>query len=160
MIQISEITAAHDSAIADIIATVGIEFGAVGEGFGPADAEVAAMSQHYSDANRSLYLVAEIDGEIVGGGGIAAFEGRPQTSELRKLFLLPKVRGLGIGEAISQQCIEFAKTRGYTECYLETMGGMKAAIGLYRKLGFSILEKPLPGSAHCGCEIWMLNCWG
>ena len=160
MIQVSEITTAHDATIAGIIASVGKEFGAVGEGFGPADAEVAAMSQHYSDASRSLYLVAEIDGEIVGGGGIAAFAGRPQTSELRKLFLLPKARGLGIGEAISMQCLEYAKSHGYSECYLETMGGMKAAIALYKKLGFTILQEPLPGSAHGGCETWMLKRWG
>ncbi|PCJ54443.1 MAG: GNAT family N-acetyltransferase [Planctomycetota bacterium] len=160
MFQIFEITAAHDAAIAEIITTVGIEFGAVGEGFGPADAEVSAMSENYRNVNRSLYLVAEIDGEIVGGGGVAAFVGRPQTSELRKLFLLPKARGLGIGETISVQCLEYAKNHGYTECYLETMGGMKAAIALYQKLGFNILQEPLPGSAHCGCEIWMLNRWG
>ena len=136
---------------------MGVEFGAVGEGYGPADAEVASMSEHYLDANRSLYLVAEVDGKIVGGGGIAEFVGRPQTSELRKLFLLPGARGLGIGEAISLQCLEYAEKRGYSECYLETIGNMESAIALYQKLGFHLLEEPLPGSAHGGCDIWMLK---
>lgn len=158
-IRISEITRAQDAAIKEIITTVGVEFGAVGEGYGPADAEVSAMSEHYLDANRSLYLVAEVDGKIVGGGGIAGFEGRPQTSELRKLFLLPSARGLGLGEAISRQCLEYAEKRGYTECYLETIGSMESAIALYYKLGFTILDEPFPGSVHGGCEIWMLKRW-
>lgn len=154
-IRISEITPAQDEAIQGIITTVGAEFGAVGEGYGPADAEVSAMSKHYGDANRSLYLVAEVNDEIVGGGGVAGFEGRPQTCELRKFFLLTSARGLGIGEAISRQCLEYAEKRGYSECYLETLGNMKAAIALYQKLGFDILKEPLPGSTHGGCDTWM-----
>ncbi len=38
------ISAEYDQTICDIIKKVGAEFGAIGEGFGPSDAEVLAMS--------------------------------------------------------------------------------------------------------------------
>ena len=45
-VKISPITSEQDAVVCHIIRTVGAEFGAVGEGFGPGDAEVQAMSRH------------------------------------------------------------------------------------------------------------------
>lgn len=44
---IQPIEAQHDADMCQIIQQVGAQYGAVGEGFGPADAEVLCMSQHY-----------------------------------------------------------------------------------------------------------------
>ncbi len=73
MYQIIPIQTQHDVTISTIIQQVGAQYGAVGEGFGPADAEVSCMSQHYLTENRSQYLVALLDGQVVGGAGIAPF---------------------------------------------------------------------------------------
>ena len=70
---IEPISSEYDRALSEIIKTVGAEFGAIGEGFGPSDAEVDAMSQHYGEQDSSLYLVAFVDGKLVGGCGIASF---------------------------------------------------------------------------------------
>lgn len=147
----------HDARICEIIQRVGAEFGAVGEGFGPSDPEVNAMSAHYMEATSSQYLVATVNGEIVGGGGVAAFNGSAQVCELRKLFLLPEGRGFGLGKALTEECLAFARAKGYKKCYLDTLKCMTSAVALYEKLGFIHLEQPLAGTIHSACDVWMVK---
>ena len=151
------ITKADDPAVCELIKTVGREFGAVGEGFGPGDAEVEAMSRHYLAKDRARYWVAECGGEIVGCGGIAAFNGSPGVCELRKLFVLPGYRGKGIGKALTLTGLEYAKSVGYQQCYLDTLANMTTAIALYQQLGFEHLPQPLGGTIHGGCDVWMIK---
>ncbi len=149
-----------DTIMCSVIQQVGREFGAIGEGFGPSDDEVQAMSQHYSQDQRSAYFVAEVDGKIVGGGGIAPFSTRDDQQdicELRKLFILPEGRGLGLGKQLTERCLEFAKEQGFLRCYLDTLKSMTAAIALYEKMGFEHLSQPLDGSIHGGCDVWMMK---
>ncbi|WP_457676606.1 GNAT family N-acetyltransferase [Thiolapillus sp.] len=146
----------QDEDMANIILAVGREFGAVGEGFGPGDAEVTQMSHHYP-LPHSRYYTATLQGRVVGGGGIAPFAGSRETCELRKLFLLPEVRGKGIGRALAETCLRFARQAGYRYCYLDTLQSMQAAIGLYQSLGFRKLDHPLEGVVHHGCDVWMLK---
>lgn len=155
--KIQAITQQHDVRICEIIKAVGREYGAIGEGFGPSDDEVNAMSLHYQDDSASCYLIASVAGNIVGGCGIAPFNGSNTVCELRKLFLLPQSRGAGIGKKLTESCLEYAKKRGYTKCYLDTLSNMTSAIALYEKLDFLHLDKPLVGTIHNGCDIWMLK---
>ncbi len=155
--QIVPIETLHDADICRIIQQVGAQYGAVGEGFGPADAEVSCMSQHYLTENRSQYLVVLLDGQVVGGAGIAPFLQHSEVCELKKLFLLPSSQGLGIGKALTQACLTFAIEQRYQQCYLDTLSNMTAAIGLYEKLGFKHLKQPLAGTVHGGCDVWMLK---
>lgn len=154
---IEPIQAQHNSEICKIIKSVGKEFGAIGEGFGPSDAEVDAMSEHYTLDKNSLYLVASIDGKVVGGCGLAPFQGSESTCELKKLFLLPESRGLGLGKQLTERCLAFAKPQGFSQCYLDTLKSMTSAIKLYESLGFIHLDKPLDGTEHGGCDVWMLK---
>lgn len=154
---IEEICPEFDDAICRIIKETGREYGAIGEGFGPSDAEVLNMSRHYNVSTRSLYLIARIEDRVVGGGGIASFKGRDEVCELRKLFLLSESRGMGIGKALTQRCLAFALSQGYKQCYLDTLSNMKSAIALYEKFGFTHLDKPFDGTIHGGCDVWMLK---
>ncbi|WP_373077302.1 GNAT family N-acetyltransferase [Zhongshania sp.] len=157
MIKISPIRAHEDPAIAQIIVDVGAEFGAIGEGYGPSDAEVSCMSQYYLREQNAMYLVATVDGQIVGGCGIAPLADLERTCELKKLFLLPEARGLGIGKKLVMECLHFAKERGFSQCYLDTLANMTKAISLYEKLGFEHLDRQLGGTAHSGCDVWMMK---
>lgn len=154
---LSPITPQLDAIVCDIIKTVGAEFGAIGEGFGPSDEEVLNMSSHYLEENRCGYWVAQVDGKVVGCGGIAPFNASADICELRKLFLLPESRGLGIGKALTEHCLSFAKQQGYKQCYLDTLANMESAIKLYKKLGFEQLSAPMPGTEHNGCDVWMIK---
>src|SRR5690625_2742179 len=87
----------------------------------------------------------------------AGFNGSREICELRKLFLLKESRGLGVGKALVVKCLEYARQKGYKECYLDTLSSMKSAIALYEKFGFVHLDRPLEGTIHNGCDVWMLK---
>lgn len=157
MFTIAPIQAQHNADIARVIEQVGTEYGAIGEGFGPSDAEVTAMSHHYLAENRSLYLVATVDGKVVGGAGIAPFLDLQEVCELKKLFLLPETRGLGIGKALTRACLDFARSQNYKHCYLDTLSTMQTAIRLYESVGFEHKDAPWPGTLHGGCDVWMIK---
>ncbi|WP_413699062.1 GNAT family N-acetyltransferase [Psychromonas sp. KJ10-10] len=155
--QIQPIHPSQDQKMCFIIKSVGKEFGAIGDGFGPSDPEVEAMSQYYSDDSNSCYLIATINGLVVGGCGIATFNGDKDICELRKLFISKESRGLGLGIKLTEQCLAYAQQKGYKSCYLDTLSNMQSAIKLYEKLDFKHLPKPLDGTIHNGCDVWMLK---
>lgn len=106
----------------------------------------------------SKYFLAELDGEMVGGGGIYPTDGLPQdTCELVKMYLLPQARGLGLGRKLIEKCIEAANDLGYKNIYLETMPELKQALYVYEKFGFKFLKGPMGNSGHTGCSMWMLK---
>ena len=107
---------------------------------------------------RSKYFLAEIDGKMVGGGGIYPTDGLDDdTCELVKMYLLPQARGHGLGKMLIEKCIEAAKENGYKKIYLETMPELKQAMKVYEKFGFKYLNGPMGNSGHTGCEMWMLK---
>jgi putative acetyltransferase len=146
-----------DAAIAAIIRSVMPEFGAGGEGFAIHDAEVGAMHAAYTQP-RCAYFVLEIDGKVVGGGGVAPLEhGEPDVCELRKMYFLPEARGFGAGRAMITRCLNTARELGFKRCYLETLTGMDAAQALYRKQGFTPLCAPMGSTGHHGCDRWFIR---
>ena len=145
-----------DAAVAAIIRTVMPEFGAVGCGFAISDPEVDWMSRAYAES-RSAYFVVERDGTVIGGGGIAPLAGGDgATCELRKMYFLPEARGVGAGTAMMARCLRAARDAGFSRCYLETLGGMDAAMRLYERSGFKRIDAPLGATGHGGCNTFYL----
>ena len=118
------------------------------------DGEVKAMHEAYND-DRAVYYVV-VDGDrIVGGAGIARLDGGEESvCELKKMYLLPEARGVGVGEQLLETCLEAARNAGFTTCYLETIRRMTAARALYEKHGFRKLEAPMGYTGHFGCDSW------
>ena len=153
-IEIRPIEARDDAAIAAIIRTVMPEFGATGCGFAISDPEVDWMTRAYA-APRSAYFVVERDGVVEGGGGIAPLAGGDaDTCELRKMYFLPTLRGLGAGTALMARCLDAARGFGFGRCYLETLTGMDAAMRLYERSGFRRIEAALGDTGHGGCNTF------
>ena len=141
-----------DAAVAAIIRTVMTSFGASGPGFAIHDPEVSGMSTAYARP-RAAYFVVERDGVVVGGAGIAPLDGGDAgTCELRKMYFLPEARGLGLGRAMLERCLEAARALGYQRCYLETLTGMDQAQALYVKLGFTRIAGACGSTGHHGCD--------
>ncbi len=106
----------------------------------------------------SIYFVALMDDELVGGGGIYPSDGLPNgTCELVKMYLLPEARGIGLGKRIIEECLAFAKENGYTQVYIESMPELENALKVYEKFGFKYISAPLGNTGHHGCEKWMLR---
>lgn len=154
---IRPIQPADDAAVASIIRAVMPEFGADGPGFAIHDPEVGAMSAAY-DRPGAAYFVVEKDGVVAGGGGVAPLDGGPDgVCELRKMYFLPSLRGLGAGAALMARCLEAARALGYRQVYLETLRGMDAAQKLYERSDFRRLEGPMGSTGHFGCNRFYLR---
>lgn len=145
-----------DGAIAGVIRSVMPEFGADGPGFAIHDAEVNAMFAAYQRPG-CAYFVAERDGEVLGGAGVAPLDdGDPTICELRKMYVLSWGRGIGCGRALLERCLEIARTMGYRQMYLETLAGMRQAQALYQKTGFSEISRSMGNTGHFGCDRFFL----
>jgi putative acetyltransferase len=80
-------------------------------------------------------FVARRDGEAVGCGALrldAAGYG-----ELKRMFVLPTARGLGLGRRILDRIEEEARREGLTCVRLETGVHQPEALGLYRAAGYA-----------------------
>lgn len=160
--RIRPIEARDDAAIAAIIRSVMPEFGATGCGFAISDPEVDWMHRAYAEP-RAAYFVIERDhgsghAVVEGGGGIAPLAGGdPDTCELRKMYFLPGLRGLGAGAALMARCLQAAQAFGFQRCYLETLTGMDAAMRLYERSGFRRIDAPMGNTGHGGCNTFYLR---
>lgn len=158
---IRPIEARDDAAVAAIIRTVMPEFGATGCGFAINDPEVDWMSKAYAEP-RSAYFVVERrldDGAriVEGGGGVAPLIGGDgDVCELRKMYFLPTLRGLGAGAALMMRCLDAARGFGFRHCYLETLTGMDAAMKLYERSGFRRIPQAMGATGHGGCNTFYL----
>ena len=154
--RVRPICAADDAAIAAVIRCVMPEYGADGPGFALHDPEVGAMTAAY-DRPGAAYLVLDVDGEVVGGAGVAPLDGGDGvTCELRKMYVLPQARG-GAGRLLLAAALDTARHLGWRRVYLETLTGMDAAQRLYAAAGFRPLCAPLGATGHFGCDRWYLR---
>lgn len=153
---IRPIAPGDDATMAAIIRSVMPEFGADGPGFAIHDPEVDAMSAAYA-APRHQYFVVERNGQVEGGGGIAPLAGGDgSVCELRKMYFLPTLRGVGAGVALMQVCLAYARAAGFRQCYLETLTGMDRAQALYERTGFRRIPQSLGSTGHFGCNRFYL----
>lgn len=156
-IEIRKIRPEDNNALAVIVRNALAEFGANKPGtvyFDPTTDNLFALFQQTG----SVYFVALIDNEVVGGAGIFPTEGLPaDTCELVKMYLSSKVRGRGLGKFLIDKCIAQAIEEGYSKMYLETLPELNKAVKVYEKFGFEYLDAPLGNSGHFGCDVWMIK---
>ena len=87
---------------------------------------------------RGVFLVAELDGDAVGCGGIRALGGG--VFEVKHLWLRPAVQGRGFGRALLAELERRAIGFGASELVLDTNASLEAAGGLYRSSGYDDTE--------------------
>lgn len=101
--------------------------------------------------------IAELDGERAG----AVFVVRKSTAvaQLRMLILTPEARGLGLGGRLTDECIAFARRKGYQKMRLWTNSCLDAARAIYAKRGFRLVKsEPYHGFGHdLVGETWELR---
>lgn len=91
-----------------------------------------------TESKNEIEIVAEINGKIVGTAGIDAVGGKFKISNRADfgIAILKEYCGLGIGSALTNACIECARTAGFSQLELNVVAENKAAVSLYKKLGF------------------------
>ena len=156
-LNIREIKQSDNETLSSIVKNTLAEFGANHPNTVYYDPTTDALYELFQ-AKNAKYFVAEIDDEIVGGGGIFPTEGLPnETCELVKMYLKPAGRGIGLGRTLIEKCINTARENGFGKIYLETMPELKQALKVYEKFGFEYLKGPMGNSGHSGCSLWMLK---
>ncbi len=96
--------------------------------------EVANLPGAYGAEDGRLFF-AEVDGRAAGCVGVRRFsEG---VCEMKRLYVDPEMRGLGLGRQLALAAIQAAKALGYRRVMLDTLPAMRIAVKLYRELGFT-----------------------
>lgn len=80
------------------------------------------------------FFVVRSDGVAAGCGGIQFFE--DEFGELKRMYVRPQFRGLGLAKGLLNHLQEFARERGVGKLRLETGVYQMEAIALYEKFGF------------------------
>lgn len=83
----------------------------------------------------AIYLVAELDGRIVGHCGVTNILGE---GDITNVAVHPDYRNRGIGQSMLKALIQQGKTAGITAFTLEVRAGNQAAVHMYEKAGFAV----------------------
>jgi putative acetyltransferase len=119
---------------ASVIEQVLQEYGLSWEASG-ADKDVLEVETFYLSVGGEFWVV-EHQGQIVGTGAYYPTIRGDRAVEIRKMYLLPNVRGKGLGKFLLTQLEETITAKGFQEIWLETASVLKEAILLYEKNGY------------------------
>jgi len=101
-------------------------------GFDPALSISAGASELTPPAG--LMLVAYLRQEPVGCGALKFHADAP--SELKRMWVAPRIRGLGLGQRLLHELERHAKEAGVATLRLETNRSLTSAIAMYRRSGY------------------------
>lgn len=96
--------------------------------------ELAVLPGKYAPPEGEILLARGSTGEPLGC--IALRPLSEQVCEMKRLYVDPASRGIGVGKALVEAIIDVSRKAGYREMRLDTLDTMDAAIGLYRSFGF------------------------
>jgi putative acetyltransferase len=101
------------------------------------DAELAGLPGEYAPPAGEL-LLAYVDGELAGSGALRplADVDYANACEMKRLYVRPAFRGLGLGRTIAEALLDAARGAGYSAILLDTLDEMETARELYGSLGF------------------------
>ena len=114
------------------------------------DHDVAEWEKEYGGDSGVLLLVVDPAGDVVGTAGIRLLE--PGVGEIKRMWIRPACRGLGLGRQLMDGCLEEARALGCGILRLDSERRLEAALGLYRSYGF----REIPDyNGNPRAEIWM-----
>jgi DNA-binding MarR family transcriptional regulator/ribosomal protein S18 acetylase RimI-like enzyme len=102
------------------------------QGFDPSRSIPAAEAD--MTPPHGVLLVARLRGRPVGCGALKLHPGEP--AELKRMWVDPSARGLGLGRRLLRELELYAADAGATTIRLETNGSLTEAIALYRSAGY------------------------
>jgi DNA-binding MarR family transcriptional regulator/GNAT superfamily N-acetyltransferase len=85
--------------------------------------------------------IAEIEGRQVGHVFLVRHPDEPGVAKLRLLYVDPEARGLGLGQALVAECVNFARVSGYGRITLWTQSMLHSAHRIYQAVGFRLVRE-------------------
>jgi putative acetyltransferase len=117
-----------------------------------ADRDVIEVEEAYLRAGGEFWVV-EQDTVIVGTAAYQPITRGNQAVEIRKMYLLPEVRSLGLGRYLLQALEKAITLQDYQEIWLETATILKEAVKLYERNGY----EPATGVETARCDLVYLK---
>ena len=118
-------------------------------------AEVADLPGKYGPPAGELLI-----GLAPDGGALGCVALRPLANgvaEMKRLYMTPQARGLGLGRALVEAIVSAAAKIGYRQIRLDTLPEMDAALALYRSAGFAPIARyydtPVEGTVFLGLTL-------
>ena len=99
------------------------------------------------------FFVVRHNGMAAGCGGVHLFVASSTDvafGELKRMFVRPQFRGMGLGRKLVEHMVDFVQQRGITVLRLETGIYQKEAIALYESLGFQRIQ---PFGKYCVTDV-------
>jgi DNA-binding MarR family transcriptional regulator/GNAT superfamily N-acetyltransferase len=109
--------------------------------------EITARFLRDFDPAREKCWIAEMSGEIAGS--VFLIRDTDEIARLRLLYVEPSARGMGVGRKLVDECIGFARDKGYARLDLWTNSILSSARRIYERAGFQLIkEEPHHSFGH------------
>ena len=116
--------------------------------------ELKDLPGKYGPPDGALLLAME-DQQALGCVALRRFSST--DAEMKRLYVQPLHRHLGLGRVLAQRIVERARELGYRRMVLDTLDTMHGAQALYRSLGFvdidAYYDNPLPGALYFAKDL-------
>jgi putative acetyltransferase len=113
-----------------------------------ADKDVLQIEAYYLKTGGEFWVI-EQENQIVGTAAYYPINRGEKAVEIRKMYLLPKVRGLGLGKFLLQQLETVIASRGFEQIWIETASILTEAVKLYESNGYL----PTTGVETSRCDL-------
>jgi len=128
-------------------------------GFQNFEAELQSLPGEYAGDAGGALLLALVNGKAAGCGAMRSFPDADYSNacEMKRVYVKPAFRSIGLGRQIAMQLIDEACSIGYSCMLLDTLDEMEAARGLYESLGFEEIPpyyfNPIPGAHYLKVDL-------
>ncbi|MFE4107631.1 GNAT family N-acetyltransferase [Almyronema epifaneia] len=135
------------AAAASVIKTALAEYGL---GWEPeqTDRDALEVETYYWQTGGEFWVV-EQQAQIVGTAGYYPIERGQRAVEIRKMYLQPSSRGLGLGRFLLQQLEQAIAAQQFHQVWIETASVLKEAVSLYERSGY----QPAVGAETLRCDL-------
>lgn len=117
------------------------------------DADLNNIEGNYIERGGNFEIVEDGEGKLLGTIGLYPLDDK--TCELRKMYFVKEVRGIGLGKDVLARTVERARELGFEKIVLETASVLEQAIKLYTRFGFVPTQKDHV-AARCD-QVFMLD---
>lgn len=127
-------------------------------GFQNFDDELEQLPGEYAEPRGALVAVW-VDGQLAGCCALRPLDSAdyPMACEIKRLFIRPAFRGIGLGRQLAELMLDTARAKGYASVLLDTLSDMEAARALYEDLGFLEIpryyDNPIAGANYLMARI-------
>lgn len=128
------------------------------------ETELATLPGEYA-APRGTLVLATVDGQLAGCCALRPMDAAdyPNAAEMKRLYVRPGFRGLGLGRRLAEVVLDAARQAGYTSVLLDTLDDMEAARALYEDLGFEEIppyyHNPIAGAHYLKADLERTTGW-